>query len=250
MSETSHDARSSIVARETLEARSVWDDLENEKRRAELSHWRGVGKWEDDEKWLGIGTRTLKKMKKGLRLLSQNDSLSHGQAVLEWGPGGGANAIAFRDIATKYYGVDISKKNLAEADRVLRAEGLDYFVPVFVSDTVDIVRTTLAEPVDLFLSTAVFQHFPSKDYGLEALSVLADITRTGAFGLIQIRYDDGSKKYSGNQNIDQYKGNFITPTTYRIDEFWSACIDAGFDVICVDDLNSKVNYVWFHLLRK
>jgi cyclopropane fatty-acyl-phospholipid synthase-like methyltransferase len=229
--------------------KSVWDGYEDEKRRQELSHWRGVGKWADDRKWIGVGKNTVRRIYNLQRWLKTERLEKGGNAsVLEWGPGGGSNAFAFRDYCEAYYGVDISEKNLTETQRMLKEAGsTDFFKPILLNEAPETVFASVRKPIDLFLSTAVFQHFPSKDYGLEVLSALRSISKPGTLGLIQIRYDNGEDKFSPITSLDQYKSKFITATSYQIDEFWNACNDAGFEVQYLAELNPKSHYATYYL---
>jgi len=235
---------------ETAVGAGVWNALTDEARRQELSHWRGIGKWADDTKWLGVGARSFKIIGRILRDQKVHRNFwSEKKTILEWGPGGGSNAFAFRDVAENYYGVDIAEKNLAEAARVVNEGGAGPFRPILLADAPQSVPARLGAPVDLFLSTAVFQHFPSKEYGVEVLKAIADASRPGAFGFIQIRYDDGSKRFRANASVGDYSSRYIVATTYTIEEFWNLCASSGLKVLYVTDLNPKVKYVTFSLVK-
>ncbi len=235
-----------MISESTI-AKRVWDDLQDEERRAELSHWRGKGKFKDDATWLGIGKRSRKNL--DFLLLADRRTWSEDFVVLEWGSGGGANAYELTKCSSLYYGVDISQKNLNEAQRVCSEAGCFNFSPVFIDSSPDDIFSQIDRPVDLFLSTAVFQHFPSKEYGIHVLKNLAKASAPDAVGLVQIRYDDGSDRFSGNSSVEQYEKNFIIATTYKIETFWRICVAAGFNVLCVNGLNDSVKYITF-LLKK
>ena len=142
---------------------SIWNNFSDEERRRDLSHWRGCGRWQDDARWLKIGQNTLKDVEKVWRFVSRRKAELKDLAVLEWGPGGGSNAIALKGIAKYYYGVDISKENLKEAGRqcAKEVEG-EYFKPVLLSGYPGSIVNVVPQEIDLFISTAVFQHFPSR----------------------------------------------------------------------------------------
>lgn len=237
------------MVNETKLAKSIWDGLDNESRRAELSHWRGVGKFQDDTMWLSIGKRTKKNIDFLLRATKRKWDSVH--VILEWGSGGGANAYHLCNYTSLYYGVDVSRKNLSEAERVCNDGGSYNFRPLLIqSGPEDIFEHNLVSCVDVFLSTAVFQHFPSREYGERVMSVISDACAPNALGVIQIRYDDGSKRFSGNEKIDQYAENFIIATTYKIEEFHRICNMTGFDVVCMNGLNDKVKYITFLLAKR
>lgn len=229
---------------------SVWNGYDDETRRQELSHWRGVGKWADDKKWQAVGKRSLQRFQKLRRHTRNKGRVEDLQLnMLEWGPGGGSNAFAFRDVAKAYYGIDISEKNLAETARVMTEKDRgDVFRPVHLQDDPSSITAHIAEPLDAFLSTAVFQHFPTKDYGFDVLKAIRSVCREGALGLIQTRYDNGEHTYRPNTSVEQYKKRFITATSYGIDEFWALCGDAGFEVQYVSELNFKSHYVTYAMV--
>lgn len=240
------------MSKDKLQAtiKSVWNDAENEVYRQDQSHYRGVGRWADDGAWQDIGRSSMQKIKFLWRLLNRPHASLVNQVALEWGPGGGANAFGLREVCSRYYGVDISEKNLAEANRLMVAEGKpDYFKPVLLSGDPQTIVSSV-QPVNLFLSTAVFQHFPSREYGIEVLNALRSVCAPSAVGFIQIRFDNGNPKYRGIARLDEYKRDHITANSYAIDVFWDALDSAGFQPIAVNSLRTKNNYATFYMAAK
>jgi len=227
-------------------ARKVWDDLANETKRQDFSHYRGVGRYADEVAWRAVGESSLAR----LRRLVPVQFWTRPLRALEWGPGGGSNISALCRVSQTVWGVDISQKNLEECARVLPQETRDRFRAVHLQDDLGQVRKAVTEPLDIFLSTAVFQHFPSKAFGRDVLHLASDLMRDGAIGLIQIRYDNGAEKYRPNSGLDEYAGRFITATSYAIDEFAQMLSEAGFDDISAYDFNPKINYVSFSFKRR
>jgi hypothetical protein len=229
---------------------SVWNGYDDETRRQELSHWRGIGKWADDRKWQSVGKRSVQRLQQLRRHTRNKGRLQDLQLnMLEWGPGGGSNAFAFRDVAQAYYGIDISEKNLGETARVMTEEGRgDVFRPVHLQDDPATISAHVTEPLDAFLSTAVFQHFPSKEYGADVLKAIRSVCREGALGLIQTRYDNGDHNFRPNSSVEQYEKRFIKATSYRIDEFWALCEDNGFEVLYLGELNAKSHYATYAMM--
>ena len=87
----------------------------------------------------------------------------------------------------------------ADCGRQLAAVGgADRFRPIVLDGEPEAVLTAIDRPVDLFVSAAVFQHFPSQEYGRRVLaSASASVAMApGAIGYVQIRYDDGTPKYA------------------------------------------------------
>ncbi len=204
------------------EAKSVWESYDDEEYRRDQSHWRGYGRWHDDAAWQRIGLSTQK-------FVSELVSLNGGKLIednsivfLEWGPGGGSNLFSLRKHSKNYFGVDISQKNLDEAKRMIEAEGYsDIFVPVLAENSPSEVSALLENGIDIFISTSVFQHFPSKSYGAEVLSVVAKALRPGGLGVVQIRYDNGNPNFKPIQTLSLYKERHITANSYALDEFWN-----------------------------
>ena len=231
---------------ETQVARRVWDAHTDEVYRQDQSHWRGVGRWADDAAWQAIGRSSRQKIDQLARFLGRetpNDAV-----MLEWGPGGGANVFAFRQITRSYYGIDISEKNLAEAQRMIRAEAdaTTVFEPVLLHDDPN-EALAQASGVQVFLSTACFQHFPSKEYGAQVLKVIRQACARSAIGMIQIRYDNGNPRFMPIQALEQYESRHITANSYALDEFNDLCVEAGFKVHFIADVASKNNYASFYM---
>ncbi len=228
----------------TSAAKKIWASNENEDYRKDNSHFRGVGRWADDERWKRIGKNSLTALNRHIRMVT-NDPFYWAQErnMLEWGPGGGSNAYAFRKLVQHYYGVDISQDNLDETQRVTSDDGNQSFVPVLLSSSIDDVVKSVRDPVDIFLSTAVFQHFPSKDYGIEVLKCVHQVMRPGGIGLVQIRFDNGNPKYMPIEALDDYQEKHITATSYALDEFYGILQTTGFQEIFITGVNRDINYV-------
>ena len=87
------------------------------------------------------------------------------------------------------------------------------------------VSNEINEPIDVFVSTAVFQHFPSREYGGEVLRVVAGLLAPGGLGCVQIRFDNGREKYQ--QKHEDYFARHLTFTSYPLDTFWSMIESVG-----------------------
>jgi cyclopropane fatty-acyl-phospholipid synthase-like methyltransferase len=162
--------------------------------------------------------------------------------VLEWGSGGGCIAFAFRDVASKYFGVDISEKNLAECGRMLSAAGHSgLFCPVALSGEPHSIIEHVSQPIDLFISNAVFQHFPSREYGVSVLRAVRRLAGPGCVGAVQIRYDNGRRLYRGITRLSQYAKRHIVATSYPIEEFWRLLIETGWEPIGITRILAKNN---------
>ncbi|THV10587.1 methyltransferase domain-containing protein [Rhizobium rhizophilum] len=231
--------------------KGVWNDHNDEEYRKDQSHWRGVGRWVDDAAWQAIGRRSLTRFNRAWMLAGRSADELKDLTLLEWGPGGGTNAFALRDIASVFYGVDISEKNLSESQRMITAEGRpDYFHPILVQGEPSSVLPHVPTRLDGFLSTSVFQHFPSREYGKEVLAAIRAVCKSGAVGFIQIRFDNDNKRYKGIQALHEYEKNHIRATSYPLDSFWSLLSETGFTPLAIDGLADRNNQATFYMLAK
>nr|WP_281436421.1 class I SAM-dependent methyltransferase [Ensifer sp. ENS04] len=228
---------------EIIEA--VWERHEDDAWREDQSHWRGKGRWADDARWQAIGKATVAKLRAVWRLLDK-PHFPEPFVALEWGPGGGTNLFAMRRLSRRYFGVDISPSNLAECARMIGAEGYgSLFEPIHLTEAPESIVEKVAEPIDVFISTAVFQHFPSKEYGGEVLRAVKRVCKPGAVGIVQIRYDNGEEKFRPIADLSEYKEKHITANSYQIDEFWKLLRDCGLNPLMIRDINGQVNYATF-----
>jgi SAM-dependent methyltransferase len=194
------------------DAHRFWN--ETGQKVEQSSHWRGA--FADDERWLALGREHLRLYEEFALMVGLTRPLKR---IVEWGCGGGANAIHFTPIAEQYLGIDVSQASLDECARQLADAGLRGFVPILIDTTEpEQARSLVPAPCDLFLSTYVFELFPTPEYGLRVLNIAHDLLAEGGLAIIQIRYVTGNWK-SKPKRFD-YRYNFVTMTSYRIDEFW------------------------------
>jgi ubiquinone/menaquinone biosynthesis C-methylase UbiE len=230
---------------------SVWDGYHDEEWRKDQSHWRGMGRWKDDLRWQKIGLTSKSNLLLLYRMINRDFEKQAPYVFLEWGPGGGANIFGLKNYAKEYIGVDVSKKNLDESMRMIRNEGFcSIFLPVLLSGDPSESLLDRSENVDIFLSSAVFQHFPSKEYGSAVLKVVARVLKPTGVGVVQIRFDNGNPKYEPIKDLTEYYKNHITANSYRVEEFWQLLIECGLLPIAVTGFNNKNNYVRFFFRKK
>jgi len=190
----------------------------------DYSHWQGAGPWRDREQWLKLGRPHFRMYERLCLVTSTKRPL---RRAVEWGPGGGANAIHFTDEVDEFCGIEIAQASLDECKRVLSEAGFESFRPVLISAEAPEQALELAgSQYDFFLSTYVFELLPGKRYGERVLSVAYTLLRPGGLAIIQIRYDDGSER-SRQKNIDYYR-HAARFTSYSIEEFWTLAQRIGF----------------------
>jgi cyclopropane fatty-acyl-phospholipid synthase-like methyltransferase len=231
------------IARDAAE---YWSRSATDRFQKEMSHWQGSGgKFSQDSDWRLIGERSFAMFEE---LCAQTRHPRPVRRMLEWGPGGGSNAIRFAPETAEFIGVDISEPNLNECERQLASIGYRGLSKVLIDPNRPEDVLALVEPgVDFVLSTAVFQHFPSKEYGVRVLSVLHSLLAPTGIAMLQIRYDDGTEQWRPKQG--DYNKNAITFTSYGIAEFWKHCEVAGMRPLSVR-LDMSINYAYYYVSNK
>ncbi len=229
-------------------AHLLWNASETSDAIRGLSHWFGSERWQG-----GGGLEQLGRLHVGMfmKLCSLAEKpLWEMKSMLEWGPGGGANAVAFASHMERFVGVDISAANLEECIRQFSNRGLlakTAFSPIIIdiSDP-ETALLTLGDKVDFFLSTAVYQHFPSMQYGERVTRIANRALKPGGLAIIQIRLNDGTAGFQSK--TADYAHEFLSFTCYTLEEFDNAAKECGFeplDRVLQDD----VNYVYYFLKK-
>lgn len=196
---------------------------------AQDAHWKDKGIFEDGQRWLLLGKEHLDLILSHSELLNFRLPVKH---IVEWGCGGGANAIHFAPFTEKFIGIDISQESLDECYNQLLENGHDNFHPILINASTP--KSILSEPVnevDLFICTYVYELLPSPAYGLTVLKLANNMLRNKGVAFIQIRYNDGRKELKSKK-----WGYKITPynmTTYTIEEFWENSKELGFEPVSV-----------------
>lgn len=171
--------------------------------------------------------------------------------TLEWGVGGGANAVHFAPLADVFIGVDIVQASLEEAGRQVEMACSTPYIPVLIDiDAPEKIRSQLRQPCDLFLSFYVFELLPSEDYGWRVLELAFELLSPGGVALIQIKYST-VKRQTWSRGFD-YRRNLANMTTFPIDEFWGHAQRVGFDpqaVALVPENKLDRRYAYFVLKK-
>ena len=226
------------------DAAAYWGRSDCDSKVRENSHWAGEGKFAFFERWLRIGHANMIRFKQLCALANHPRPV---RRMVEWGPGGGANALCFAREVERIYGVDISAPNLEECARSLRSVGFAGFRRVLIEAArPGQALGHLPEPVEFFLCTAVFQHFPSKAYGSDVTRIAYCTLTEPGIALIQTRYDDGSEEYRPKHR--DYAKNVRTFTSYGIDEYWQIAVDTGFKPLAVI-LEPRARYAHYFLKK-
>jgi predicted O-methyltransferase YrrM len=211
-------------------------DLKYEKS---LSHHIGARNWEN-HKFYAYGIKHIELYEQALRFFDNigSDNLSN---ILEWGPGGGANALAFcRTLKCKYIGVDISQENLNETSRVINSHDLDNFngFQIDIHNPEAIFDKVPTNSLDLFLCTAVFPHLPDKEYARRIIDIASKLLKVGGVCILHILNVDEIKSEYGDYNKDVHRN-----TVFTYEEALQSQIDAGLtNLYCVRDDVASYSY--------
>lgn len=208
--------------------------------------WEGNSHWRSGipDQWARIGPEHLDMFRKLHRTLDRPLEM---RSVVEWGAGGGANAVAFAPHADEFVAVDIVADSLAECERRTRA----------VCDTpVRQVLTTIDDPesaleqigrgtCDVFLCLYVMELLPSQAYALRVLDIARQLLAPTGVAFVQIKYRDYVDRTPHRRN---YARNLASQTIFPIDEFWQAAADHGFvpQAVCLvpqNDLDKHYAYL-------
>lgn len=207
------------------EASRYW----NEGQRAgvdvgDYSHWLGSGPWADRERWLALG-RVHFRMFERLALVTATPRPI--RRMIEWGCGGGANAVHFINEVEEFCSIEIAQASLDECGQVLSSMGFRGYRPVLIrAQSPERALELAGGGFDLFLCTYVFELLPGRRYGERVLRAAFDLLRPGGLAIIQIRYDDGSER-SRQKTADYYR-HATRFTSYRVEEFWTLAETVGF----------------------
>ncbi|MFI6302985.1 class I SAM-dependent methyltransferase [Amycolatopsis thailandensis] len=217
-------------------------------RWAADSHWRDSPAFRDTDLWDRIGADHLALFEDGARLAGFSRAWDR---VIEWGCGGGANAVRFAPRAKEFIGVDISRDSLEECDRQIASVCDTAFLPVAIEVTTpESALGDIDGVCDVFLSFYVFELIPSPEYGERLLRIAHDLLAPGGLALIQIKYATGDWRTKPRRR--SYRRGLASMTTYPIHGFWELAERCGLTPRAVrlvprNDLDER--YAYFFLSK-
>lgn len=218
---------------------------------AQDAHWKNNGKFKDHQRWLNLGKEHLDLV---LNFSSTLNFQLPVKQIVEWGCGGGANAVHFAPLSEKFIGIDITSESLVECNNQILESGRNNFHPVLINaSTPESVLNEQINGVDLFICTYVYELFPSPEYGLTVLKLANKMLKTEGISLIHIRYNDGKKGLRPKRW--GYKLHPYGMTTYALEEFWEKSKECGFEPLGIylkphQPLVDDTNYAYFFLKKK
>ena len=195
---------------------------EDDERFRNNSHWREGGVM-DEEAWLTIGRRHLEVFGRFANMVGFERPA---RRVVEWGCGGGANAVHFAKEAERFVGVDVAQSSLDECGRQLQREGLgDRWQPVLADVENPEAAAATIEPCDLFLCVYVFELIPGPAYAERLLKIAQGLLRPGGMAMVQIKY--ATDDWRTRPRRWAYKLNLANTTTFRVEAFWQLAERCG-----------------------
>ena len=197
------------------QAGEFWNSSDWGKMQA-MAHWRGVAQWDDDT-WLKNGERHVAMFR---RMADRHGAPGMSERMLELGPGGGSNAVAFSRLFWEMVGADIGAETLKRCTREVQelTKGLKW-TPMLI-DTADPEALQGTGPFDFFLCTAVVQHMPSAEYVERMMTTVAGEMRSpDSRALVQFRTNQ--RKHSEGR---PYRDNVARWMIFTREEF-SALLD-------------------------
>ncbi len=248
-----HRALATVGARQSqsriaADSQDYWQHQADAKWRGN-AHWRDAPVFGDTGLWHKIGAEHLELFDAGARMCGFDRPWNR---VLEWGCGGGANAVHFAPRAGEFIGVDIAAETLDECRRQVGAVCDTPFRPVAIDVADPESAVSRVEGwCDVFLSFYVFELIPTPEYGERLLRIALELLAPGGLALIQIKYAD--RRWRTRSRHRAYRSGLAEMTTYPIDEFWQLAQRCGFtpkavNLVPRNELDER--YAYFFLLRE
>ena len=207
------------LARRIADADEYWQETDSSAWSSN-SHWRsGLG----DEAWTEVGRDHLAMFRGMAQALDKTPPYG---VVVEWGCGGGANAVTFAPTASELIAVDVSAASVAECERQVR-EACDTPVTGVVIDIAHPERAVVdrANSCDVFVCVYVLELTAGQDEALRILRIAERLLVSGGIAFVQVKYRTSSVRTRGFRR--NYRHNLANMTTFGIDEFWSRASECG-----------------------
>ena len=231
------------------QSQHFWNNESHPRLKSE-AHWRNEGVFSDEGRWTALGREHLRIYQEFAQALAID---CRRKRIVEWGCGGGANAVQFGPLTDEFIGVDISARTLAECDRQMKLAGLNNFRPILVgANNPEVALAKMPGPCDLLLSTYVFECLPSPEYGVRLLKIARNMLAPAGLAVIQIKYSEADWKTRPRRW--NYARNLAWNATYRLEEFWTIAQQCGLTprlmtLVPYEKLVNDSNYAFFLLVR-
>jgi SAM-dependent methyltransferase len=205
-------------ARITADARTYWTTKQGQAWAAD-SHWRGELA---ENVWRTMGEDHWALWETFARAVNAVGPIKR---IVDWGCGGGANAVAFAPHCAEYVGADIVPATLQECEKQVAMACDTPFSGVVVDAAQPEISARDIPKCDLFICFYVLELVPTSEYGLRILRIAANLLQPGGHAVIQIKYRTDWRTASRGR---RYRSSTAASmTSYRIDEFWDAAVRCG-----------------------
>ena len=233
-------------SRLTHDASQYWYG-ERDDRWQNDSHWHSGSKFEDTGLWGAMGQEHLRLYQRLRQTASEPAPLKR---IIDWGCGGGANAVSFAPLAEELIVVDVNAESIDECTRQVALAGSTPFVKVLanIAHPEEAARD-IPRPCDLFLCLYVLELVPTQAYGLRLMRIAYNLLGQGGQAFVQVKYATGSWRTRPRRR--SYRTD-VAGNTYRIEDFWTAMASIGFRpeaVALVPENDLDERYAYFLLSK-
>jgi SAM-dependent methyltransferase len=204
------------------QAQQYWASPDTERWESD-SHWRAAAVFDGNDLWSQIGADHLRRVERAARAIDFTRPWSR---VVEWGCGGGANAVHFAPRANEFVGIDISNATLTECGQQIAAVCDTPWKPIHIDVANPEAAVSQVGDCDLWLAYYLFELLPTREYGVRILRIAHQMLSPGGLACIQIKYPDGT--LATKPRRWGYRSSIAGMTAYGIDEFWQLATRVGF----------------------
>ena len=209
------------------------------------SHWRGGL---SDPDWAQVGLDHLAMFDTFAKALDLPD---HPATVIEWGCGGGANAVAFAPRCSHFIAADVSADSVAECVRQV-GQVCDTPTTGLLIDINDAYAATVGREntCDVFLCLYVVELTAGPEEALRILDAAQRVLVDGGLAMIQVKYHTTDRATRGHGR--NYRRNLANMTTFAIDDFWIQAARHGLTprlITLVPQNRLDVRYAYYALTK-
>lgn len=210
-----YDPEDKLVA----DSQKFWTDPDK-LEEGQYSHYRGTGIFKDDQKWWAVGKQSLDIFQEFVRAIDYKGPM---ETMVDWGCGGGANAVHFAPYYNKmFYGLDVYDHCLKECARQLDGIGEHNHTMIEIdASNPEKALSDITEPLDLFFCIYVMEVFPSKAYTERIMDIANKMLKPG--GLCYLQYKYTMPRWDTQPKRWNYSNDPPNMTSYWTDEFWTMC---------------------------
>jgi SAM-dependent methyltransferase len=211
------------------------------------SHWRDAPITGWAEQWDEIGRVHRGMYDRFARMLESEPP----RRILEWGVGGGSNAVQFAPLCERFVAVDVSQESLDETVRQVGRVSTTPVTPVLASIADQTAAVAdIGSPVDLFLCFYVLELAATKEHAHEILRVAHDVLTPGGAAILQVKYKRSARRSLPWRPLSDELANHYT---VDVVDFWSSLSELDFSVHYVEIVPRTAvdrNYAYFFATRR